>query len=266
MAGGRWPNSKMKPGKRLHPPEPRAEEPITATPEGFRQPDGKFVEQTREVQKETGKVMLSEREVIHQLAMYHCTDAEIAAVLKLSPEAFQQRKTADPRIAEWIRDGRSEGKASLRRTQFSLALKGDKTMLVWLGKQMLGQRDFNRFEISGPDGGPMEFQGTAKVVFQYPSNGRELPAAGEAVTVQGSIAPAKAPAAVDAGTSATPADQTGGVATAAGDSKAEPITPPGPAEGPTPPPNWEPEDEDHIVDEQTLIERMMAGIKKPGEE
>ncbi len=35
----------------------------------------------------------------------------------------------------------AEGKISLRRTQLELALAGDKAMLVWLGKQYLGQTD-----------------------------------------------------------------------------------------------------------------------------
>jgi hypothetical protein len=34
-----------------------------------------------------------------------------------------------------------EGKASLRRSQWKAAQDGNPTMLVWLGKQMLGQRD-----------------------------------------------------------------------------------------------------------------------------
>lgn len=35
----------------------------------------------------------------------------------------------------------AEGKVSIRRTQYQLALDGDKTMLIWLGKQHLGQLD-----------------------------------------------------------------------------------------------------------------------------
>lgn len=38
----------------------------------------------------------------------------------------------------------------MRSTQFKLALLGDKTMLVWLGKQYLGQAD--KQELTGRDG------------------------------------------------------------------------------------------------------------------
>ena len=37
--------------------------------------------------------------------------------------------------------GRATLKRRLRRKQLELALEGDKTMLIWLGKQMLGQVD-----------------------------------------------------------------------------------------------------------------------------
>lgn len=36
---------------------------------------------------------------------------------------------------------RGSGKISLRRAQFAQALKGNTTMLIWLGKQYLGQGD-----------------------------------------------------------------------------------------------------------------------------
>jgi hypothetical protein len=36
------------------------------------------------------------------------------------------------------------------------AENGDRTMLVWLGKQWLGQTDTQRTEHTGRDGGPIE--------------------------------------------------------------------------------------------------------------
>lgn len=35
----------------------------------------------------------------------------------------------------------TDGKLKLRRKQFELAMEGDRSMLVWLGKQYLGQTD-----------------------------------------------------------------------------------------------------------------------------
>jgi hypothetical protein len=50
--------------------------------------------------------------------------------------------------------GREHRNASVRRKQFELAMAGNPTMLVWLGKQYLGQHD--KLGISAPDGGPVK--------------------------------------------------------------------------------------------------------------
>ncbi len=44
-------------------------------------------------------------------------------------------------FSDIIAKGRSETKQSLRRAQIALALKGNATMLIWLGKNMLGQQE-----------------------------------------------------------------------------------------------------------------------------
>lgn len=72
---------------------------------------------------------------IETLAKLHCTYEEIAAVMKCSVDTLQRRYHA------LIDSARDQGKASLRRVQMKRALEGDKTMLVWLGKQYLGQSD-----------------------------------------------------------------------------------------------------------------------------
>lgn len=57
-------------------------------------------------------------------------------------------------FAEYSDQKRAKGKLSLRRKQFQLALSGDRTMLIWLGKQYLGQVD--KSELTGKNGGPIE--------------------------------------------------------------------------------------------------------------
>jgi hypothetical protein len=49
--------------------------------------------------------------------------------------------TLESRCAELIEKGKDEGRRSLRRLQWGQAEKGNITMLIWLGKQMLGQRE-----------------------------------------------------------------------------------------------------------------------------
>jgi len=45
-----------------------------------------------------------------------------------------------------------EGRASLRRMQWKAADKGNATMLIWLGKQMLGQKDQVEVDNKSSDG------------------------------------------------------------------------------------------------------------------
>jgi hypothetical protein len=62
--------------------------------------------------------------------------------------------TAIRRREAW-ESGREIGKASLRRTQIAVAQQGNPTMLIWLGKQMLNQKDKIAEEVSGPEGKPL---------------------------------------------------------------------------------------------------------------
>lgn len=53
-------------------------------------------------------------------------------------------KTLSNRFSQAIKEGRAQGKSSLKRKQYELAMKGDRTMLIWLGKILCGQIDTNR--------------------------------------------------------------------------------------------------------------------------
>lgn len=76
---------------------------------------------------------------IERLGRIQCTDAEIAAVLDVSVYTLMARKADNPTFAAALARGRAAGKASLRRMQWQGAMNGDPTMLIWLGKQVLGQ-------------------------------------------------------------------------------------------------------------------------------
>ena len=95
---------------------------------------------------------------VRLLAGIQCTNAEIAAVCGCSEDTITRRTKDDPNFAEALRVGREQGKMSLRRRQWQLAMSGHAHMLIWLGKNILGQRD--RLEHSGPDGGPIQTQHT----------------------------------------------------------------------------------------------------------
>lgn len=82
-------------------------------------------------------------EQVKLLAGIGCPVEEIALVLGCD------KRTLERRFAVVIETGRADMKKALRRKQVEIALKGDRTMLIWLGKQLLGQRDEQRMEHAG---------------------------------------------------------------------------------------------------------------------
>ncbi len=74
-------------------------------------------------------------ELVEKLAAIGCTATEILAVTGIAKQTFY-RNCQDALIR-----GREKLKVSLRRKQYELAINGDKTMLIWLGKQYLSQTD-----------------------------------------------------------------------------------------------------------------------------
>jgi hypothetical protein len=82
------------------------------------------------------------------LAKIGCTYEEIAATfteagVPVSTETLRRN------FVDQIDAARESGKASLRLTQWMEALRGDKTMLRWLGIQHLGQRERAETKHSG---------------------------------------------------------------------------------------------------------------------
>lgn len=88
---------------------------------------------------------------VRELAGIGCTYEEIARVLGYSKVGILKRKKADAEFREAIEDGIAKCHETLRRTQWNLAMKGNPTMNIWLGKQLLGQKDTPLF--AAPFGG-----------------------------------------------------------------------------------------------------------------
>tara|TARA_R100001086_G_scaffold224730_1_gene142778 strand:+ start:3566 stop:3883 length:318 start_codon:yes stop_codon:yes gene_type:complete len=76
-------------------------------------------------------------EMIERLSSIFCTNEEIASIVGC------HRETLANNYSTYIKKGRERGKSSLRRLQFQKAQDGNTTMLIWLGKQYLGQSDHN---------------------------------------------------------------------------------------------------------------------------
>lgn len=69
-----------------------------------------------------------------------------------------ERLAATPKVAEIIERGRALGRISLRRQQFKLLKAGSNTMAVWLGKQILGQRDKVEQTLRTMPGDPLQIE------------------------------------------------------------------------------------------------------------
>lgn len=84
--------------------------------------------------------------VFEGLCRAQCTLAEMAGVLDVSEDTIERRvkEHYGQTFAEVYALKSSIGKVSLRRAQFRQAEAGNVTMLVWLGKQYLGQKDESR--------------------------------------------------------------------------------------------------------------------------
>lgn len=78
-------------------------------------------------------------EQVYKLAAIGCSYEEIARFFNVN------RSTIIQRFQDEVKEGHSEMKEQVRRAQLKVALdhshKGQVTMLIWLGKQILGQRD-----------------------------------------------------------------------------------------------------------------------------
>ena len=82
-------------------------------------------------------------EAFDNLCAMHCTQIEIAGWFKCSVDTIDRavKRHAKMSFAEYFAEKSAPGKISLRRKQFDMAQKGDRTMLIWLGKQYLGQAE-----------------------------------------------------------------------------------------------------------------------------
>ena len=72
---------------------------------------------------------------IEELAGIGCTDAEIASICGISETNLALR------FGPLLKEGRETFKSKIRGMQWKRALEGSDTMLVWLGKVVLGQKE-----------------------------------------------------------------------------------------------------------------------------
>ena len=85
--------------------------------------------------KDSDEGVVISHEEVAQLAKYFCPIVDMAKYFGVS------RDTIHKFFTDTIKKAQIDVKQSLRSKQIEIALKGDKTMLIWLGKNYLDQSD-----------------------------------------------------------------------------------------------------------------------------
>ena len=85
-----------------------------------------------------------------------CTASEISSILNIDRDTLSAALKRDGHegFSAYFKRKSSNGRASLRRTQYKVATDGNPTMLIWMGKQHLDQTDkqSSKIEHSGEIG------------------------------------------------------------------------------------------------------------------
>lgn len=78
-----------------------------------------------------------------KLCGLQCTKLEICGWFDITDKTLESwcKRTYGKGFSETFEEKRAAGKISLRRAQYELALKGNATMLIWLGRNYLGQSE-----------------------------------------------------------------------------------------------------------------------------
>ena len=88
-----------------------------------------------------------EPEQVERLAGFGCTNTEIASFFGCDESLIRKS------YSEYLTKGRDKGKIRLRQMQWTSAGNGNVAMLIWLGKQLLGQSDKQDITVNElPDG------------------------------------------------------------------------------------------------------------------
>lgn len=92
-----------------------------------------------------------------KLCHIQCTLEEIASWFKCSIDTIERRCKQEHNMlfADYFKKKSAGGKISLRRAQFKVANAGNPALLIFLGKQYLGQSDKQQLEHTGKNDQPI---------------------------------------------------------------------------------------------------------------
>jgi len=89
-------------------------------------------------------------EEFDNLCSFQCTEEEIASWYGVGIETIKRavKQKKGMTFEQYFSQKRKKGLLSLRRRQMQMALAGDKTLMIWLGKQYLSQKDRSESDIN----------------------------------------------------------------------------------------------------------------------
>jgi len=80
------------------------------------------------------------------LAGLHCSNVDLAEHFGVNEKTIRNKLKQEPYRSAWLR-ARAESRLALRQMQFRAAEAGNPAMLIWLGKNLLGQTDVSRIDL-----------------------------------------------------------------------------------------------------------------------
>ncbi len=96
-----------------------------------------------EVNKGGGQIKEIDYTKLDAMCAIQCTGEECSAILNIDYDTLNAGLKRDGHggFSDYFKLKGANGKMSLRRKQFEQASSGNSTMLIWLGKQWLGQAE-----------------------------------------------------------------------------------------------------------------------------
>ena len=85
-----------------------------------------------------------DKDQVEKLESFGCSNTEIASFFGCSKDLITKSYSTN------VAKGRDNGKIRLRQMQWKAADKGNVTMLIWLGKQVLGQAEKQEVKWENP--------------------------------------------------------------------------------------------------------------------
>lgn len=116
---------------------------------------------------------------VDELMIAGCLGTEVAAYFGIHPNTFYRRveEHFDMSFSDYSSEKKSHGESLIRAAQYAKALglsdKGDNTLLIWLGKNRLGQRDADKIVVQKHDEEKLDQATTLVTYLQEKKNEKE---------------------------------------------------------------------------------------------